>query len=103
MSTQAPAGQKYCKDCGSLINIKAEICPKCGVRQAAVGGKSKTTAALLAIFLGGVGLHKFYLGNIGMGVLYLIFSPTLIPLIVGIVEGIQLLGMSEEAFAAKYN
>ena len=25
--------EKYCTECGALINIKAEICPKCGVRQ----------------------------------------------------------------------
>ena len=25
--------EKYCSECGQLINIKAEICPKCGVRQ----------------------------------------------------------------------
>ena len=25
--------EKYCQECGSIINIKAEICPSCGVRQ----------------------------------------------------------------------
>ena len=25
---------KFCQECGENINIKAEICPKCGVRQA---------------------------------------------------------------------
>lgn len=29
------ANEKFCSDCGSIINIKAEICPKCGVRQMA--------------------------------------------------------------------
>ena len=35
--------------------------------------KSKTTAVLLAFFLGGLGLHKFYLGKTFQGFLYLIF------------------------------
>lgn len=26
--------EKFCQECGEIINIKAEICPKCGVRQA---------------------------------------------------------------------
>jgi hypothetical protein len=25
--------EKYCQECGSIINVKAEICPSCGVRQ----------------------------------------------------------------------
>ena len=31
--------------------------------------KSKVTAGVLAIVLGGLGIHKFYLGKIGMGIL----------------------------------
>src|SRR5690554_3028666 len=38
--------------------------------------KSKTTAGLLAIFLGAFGIHKFYLGRTGMGILYLLFCWT---------------------------
>ena len=26
--------EKYCQECGSVIRAKAEVCPKCGVRQA---------------------------------------------------------------------
>ena len=40
---------------------------------AAPGVKSKTTAGLLAIFLGGVGAHKFYLGYTGIGLLHIAF------------------------------
>ena len=32
--------------------------------------KSKITAALLALFLGGLGLHAFYLNRTGKGILY---------------------------------
>jgi TM2 domain-containing membrane protein YozV len=44
--------------------------------------KSKTTAGLLAIFLGGLGFHKFYLGQTGRGILYLVFCRTWIPSII---------------------
>ena len=33
--------------------------------------KSKTTALLLCIFLGGLGAHHFYVGKVGMGILYI--------------------------------
>lgn len=66
------------------------------------GGKSKITAVLLALFLGGIGAHKFYLGSIGLGILYLLFFWTGIPLIIALIEGIVYLRMSEEEFRAKY-
>lgn len=36
------------------------------------GGKSQLIALLLCIFLGGIGIHRFYLGYTGMGILYLL-------------------------------
>ena len=48
--------------------------------------KSGTTAVLLALFLGGVGAHHFYMGKVGLGVLYLVFFWTLIPAAVALVE-----------------
>ncbi len=32
--------EKYCQECGEIINAKAEICPKCGVRQATMPGQA---------------------------------------------------------------
>ena len=65
--------------------------------------KEKNVAGLLAIFLGGMGIHKFYLGQTGMGILYLLFSWTVIPCLVGIVEGVRFLAMSREEFDFTYN
>jgi TM2 domain-containing membrane protein YozV len=59
-------------------------------------------AALLGIFLGGFGIHKFYLGKIAQGILYLLFFWTFIPAIVGFVEGIWYLTMSDQEFWARY-
>lgn len=105
--------EKFCSDCGAVIKAKAEICPKCGVRQlgrptpinlgpVAANGKSRIAAALFAFFLGGFGGHKFYLGQIGLGILYLLFCWTFIPAIVALIEFVLLLAMSDEAFNQKY-
>ena len=67
-----------------------------------VNYKSKTTAGLLAIFLGGLGIHKFYLGKNGKGILYLVFCWTYIPALIAIVEGIIYLTSSDENFYNKY-
>ena len=69
----------------------------------AVGqGKDRMVAAALALFLGGLGIHKFYLGKTAQGVLYLIFSWTGIPSFIGWIEGIVYLLKSDIDWAAEY-
>ncbi len=65
--------------------------------------KSKIAAALLAFFLGGFGIHKFYLNEIGWGIIYLLFSWTLIPSLAAFFEFIGLLIMPDSKFDALYN
>lgn len=105
-SDAAPgADEQYCSSCGEIIKTKAEICPECGVRQqqeSSSGSADRTTAGILAILLGGIGVHKFYLGETGMGILYLCFSWTLIPAIAGFIEGILYLTKSDEEFQRLY-
>lgn len=107
MSTESPrADEKYCSTCGEIIKEAAEICPECGVRQQGTAvpnsDKDRTSAALLALFVGGIGAHHFYLGNTGRGILYLVFVWTLIPVLVAFVEGIIYLTKSDEEFQRKY-
>lgn len=65
--------------------------------------RSRIVAILLAIFLGDWGIHKFYLGHAGWGFIYILFSWTFIPLIVGWIEAIMYLSMSDQSFEAKYS
>ena len=63
--------------------------------------KSKTTAILLCLFLGGLGIHWFYLRRTGLGILYLLTGGLLG--IGAIVNLIQLICMSDATFNSKYN
>lgn len=65
--------------------------------------KSKIITVLLAIVLGGAGIHKFYLGKVGQGLLYILFSWTFIPMFIGFFEGLTYLLMSEQEFQRKYS
>ncbi len=98
--------EKFCFSCGDVIKKQAEICPKCGVRQmpppSPISDERKLVGGILAIVLGGLGIHKFYLGDTGMGILFLCFCWTGIPSIIGIVEGIIILTQTDEEFNQKY-
>lgn len=115
--------QNFCPKCGSVQAQVATIAPPpspepAPVAQAAtpqpqvvyvqqapqpvVGTKSKVVAFVLAWLLGGFGIHKFYLGRIGQGIVYLIFFWTFIPAFIAFIEGIVYILTSDQDFARKY-
>lgn len=74
---------KFCPNCGTEVKEGADICLNCGKQvsknaqvagNAAVGGKSKIAAGILALFLGSLGVHNFYLGYTGKGVAQLLIT-----------------------------
>ncbi len=70
---------KFCRKCGKQLDDNAQFCDNCGANQdgtstisttnsnnsqaSNISSKSRAVAALLAWFLGGLGVHNFYLGN----------------------------------------
>ncbi len=92
-------GNKFCPNCGSELEPNAQFCVKCGVSVAPVAEvnplnqKSKIAAGLLGIFLGGFGIHNFYLGYTGkaVGQLVLTICSCGIGGIWGFIEGILIL------------
>lgn len=101
--TNKGQGNNYCPDCGQEVKNKdAEVCLNCGVRlkggvnnltnqiknsvsnNGVSSSNNKIIAGVLALVLGGLGIHRFYLGykQIGFSQLGIaIFSMLFIPLI----------------------
>ncbi len=71
---------KFCKHCGKEIHQDAVVCVHCGCSAASnslvsvVGAKSRLVAALLQIFLGSLGIGRFYLGYKQIAILQLILG-----------------------------
>lgn len=95
--------RSYCHSCGFPIKTGTDICPQCGAKQhnqntILPNGKSKIAAGLFAILLGGIGVHKFYMRQIGKGILYILFCWTGIPSLLALIEGICILVEDDTRF-----
>jgi len=106
-----------CPECGKKISDQSDSCIGCGYpinplnfnsRSVKInpkhqqGRKSKGAACGLAFFLGGIGLHKFYLEQPFQGLLYLCFCWTFVPAVLGLIEGLNFMFMSQKTFAERY-
>ncbi len=107
-------GKQFCQNCGAQTNPLAEVCIKCGVRlatgaPAGQGQKSKIAAGLFGIFLGFLGIHRFYLGYTNIAIAQLILGllgvvtcgiTSVASGIWGLIEGIMILSGSIDRDAA---
>ena len=95
----------YCSNCGAKLEENARYCLNCGVKtgnnndygtnnaQSGTKQKSKFIAGILAILLGTLGIHNFYLGYTSKGVaqiLLFVFWLGWVSLIWGIIEGVMI-------------
>lgn len=94
---QTGTGTAFCYNCGKETTPEQVVCTNCGVQlvtaAAGTGDKSKLVAGLLGIFLGGFGVHRFYLGFTGIGIAQI--AVTIVTCgfgaIWGLIEGILIL------------
>ncbi|MBV6457871.1 MAG: hypothetical protein HONBIEJF_00991 [Fimbriimonadaceae bacterium] len=124
---------KECPSCHVQIDATASVCPMCGyafsaapppppsstgvgpripITSSSYGTHNKIAAGLLAIFLGWLGIHAFYLNNTQMGLVLLLVSVVGGALTCGgvsgvvatlaLVQGILYLVASDEEFHQKY-
>ncbi len=114
------ADEKFCQECGERIRARAEICPKCGVRQPDADvdpsnedairqfAGNKIAAGICAILLGSFGIHKFILGLTTPGIIMLLVTVltcgvgAMVMGVIGIVEGIIYLTKSDKDFYRLY-
>ena len=68
---------KYCSNCGKELKEGADVCLSCGKAinspkvNKNVSPKSRLVTFLLCTFLGTLGVHRFYIGKTGTGILWL--------------------------------
>ena len=73
-------GNRYCSHCGIEVHPAAGSCHNCGASficnpyGATAQGKSRLVACLLGVFLGGWGVHDFYLKYYGRAIVHLILG-----------------------------
>lgn len=89
----AQDGGRYCQVCGAESNPNAVFCVKCGNSLGRRGVRSKIIAGIFGILLGGFGIHRFYLGYIGIGIIQILVTIITcgIGAIWGLIEGILIL------------
>ena len=114
----------YCSNCGINNDEGARFCKSCGVaisdterleqetsgtpgysHKPPVPTKNKVAAGVLAIVLGWLGIHKFYLGYITAGILLIIITVVtcgIVGPIIGLIEGILYLTKTDEEFHGAY-
>ena len=72
----------YCKSCGINMGENVSYCPSCG-EPTGIGSrsqsyhpeaKSRIIAGVLALFVGYLGIHNFYLGHIGKGIIQFLLT-----------------------------
>ena len=108
--------KNFCGACGVKTKDNQIVCLKCGVSLggslagSSSGEKSKIIACLLALFLGTIGVHKFYLGYNTQGIImllcgtvgWILFLPPLVMAIIALIEAIMYISKSDEEFQEIY-
>lgn len=91
----------FCFKCAAPLYPGMAHCPQCYAQQPRMSSKSKVTAGFLAFFLGGLGVHRFYLGQ-WWGVFYLLFAITGIPGVIALIEALVFWFTPRERWDRKY-
>ena len=71
-------GTAFCANCGNALPENADVCLNCGVAvkkaEGDLGGKDKIVIILVCLFLGGIGIHNFMMGETKKGIVKIVTS-----------------------------
>ena len=71
-------GNAYCANCGNPLTPNAAFCMTCGVAvkkaNGDLNGQDKLVMILICLFLGGIGIHNFIMGETKKGVFKIVMS-----------------------------
>ena len=71
-------GNKFCANCGKEVAENAEVCLSCGVAikkaEGNLAGQDKIVMILICLFLGGLGIHNFMMGETKKGIFKIVMS-----------------------------
>jgi TM2 domain-containing membrane protein YozV len=66
--------------------------------------KDKNVAGILSLFFGSIGVHRFYLGQVGLGILYILLFPFFgLSFFLSLIDAIVFFSQDKDAFDLKYN
>jgi hypothetical protein len=99
-SQPATAAHVYCRYCGTAIGHLDNLCPACNAEQN-LKPRNRMVAGVLALFLGGLGVHRFYLGQ-WWGVFYLLLCWTGLPMMVALAEAIAFFSADPQHWKSRY-
>ena len=91
----------FCRECGAVMGAKEAACRSCGAKAIFTNGRSKVVAGFLALFLGGFGIHRFYLRQ-WWGIFYIPLGLIGVSPIVTLIEAIYFWACSKEKWNEKY-
>lgn len=114
--------QINCPECGQPMDASMSSCPNCGfpryqnkaisddVFSNGPSGKSRGIAAILALLLGSIGAHYFYLGKNMAGIInillvflgWILVIPPLFVGILSVVQCILMFTMTQDEFERRY-
>ncbi len=71
-------GNAFCENCGNALPENADVCMNCGVAVKKtsdyLNGQDKIVMILICLFLGGLGIHNFMMGETKKGIFKIIMS-----------------------------
>lgn len=103
--TKVGDGNNYCSNCGKSIDSSASVCLNCGFAVKSkddLNGQNRMVLAVVALLIGGFGIHNFMMGESKKGIVKILLCWTGISSIIALIDAIKLFTDKYEVDTDKY-